>query len=90
MENCFMTQATRQMIPLNKCVREALEEYFEKLDGHKVTNLYEMVLKEIELPLFKEVMKNTKNNQSNAATMLGINRGTLRKKLKQYKLEINS
>jgi len=49
-----------------------------------------MVLKEIELPLFKEVMKNTKDNQSNAATMLGINRGTLRKKLKQYKLEINS
>ena len=83
----FMTQVMRQIAPLNKCVREALEEYFEKLDGNKVSNLYDMVLREIESPLFKAVMKHTKNNQSNAAAMLGINRGTLRKKLKQYKLE---
>ncbi len=82
-----MTQTTRQIAPLSKYVREALEEYLEKLDGHKVTDLYELVLKEIEPPLFKEIMKHTKNNQSNAAMMLGINRGTLRKKLKQYKLE---
>lgn len=85
-----MTQAARQIAPLNKCVREALEEYFEHLDGHRVTNLYDMVLKEIEAPLLKAVMKHTKNNQSNASTMLGMNRGTLRKKLKQYKLETNS
>ncbi len=85
-----MTQSIRQIAPLSKCVREALEEYFEKLDGHKVTNLYEMLLKEIEPPLFKAAMKHTKNNQSNTAMLLGINRGTLRKKLKQYKLEINS
>lgn len=82
-----MTQITRQMAPLGKFVREALEEYFEHLDGHKATNLYEMFLKEIEPALFKSVMQHVKNNQSNAATALGINRGTLRKKLKQYKLE---
>lgn len=81
-----MTQVGRQIAPLNKSVREALEEYFERLDGHKVTNIYKMVLAEIEAPLFKAVMKHTKNNQSDAAILLGINRGTLRKKLKQYKL----
>jgi Fis family transcriptional regulator, factor for inversion stimulation protein len=85
-----MTQALLQTTPLNKYLRDALEEYLEKLDGHKVTNLYELVLKEIEPPLFKAIMKHTKNNQSNTAKMLGINRGTLRKKLKQYKLELNS
>jgi len=85
-----MTHAARQIAPLNKHVREALEEYFERLDGHKVTNLYEMVLSEIEAPLFKAVLKHTKNNQSSAASILGLNRGTLRKKLKQYKLETNS
>ena len=90
MENGFMIQIAQQMAPLNKCVREALEDYFDNLDGHKVTNLYEMVLKEIEAPLFKAVMKHTKNNQSNTDTLLGLSRGTLRKKLKQYKLEINS
>ena len=86
MERFFMTQAVRQMAPLNKCIREALEEYFNRLEGHKITNLYNLVLKEVEIPLLKTVMKNTKNNQSNAAAILGLNRGTLRKKLKQYKL----
>jgi len=81
-----MTQLTRQPPPLNKHVKEALEAYFEKIDGHKITDLYEMVLKETEAPLFRSVMKYTENNQSNAALILGINRGTLRKKLKQYKL----
>ncbi len=82
-----MIQATRQIPPLSKCVREALEDYFGHLDGHKATNLYTLVLEEIEQPLFKSVMKHTKNNQSNAATILGISRGTLRKKIKQYKLD---
>ena len=82
-----MTQKAQQIPPLNKCVREALEDYFKHLDGHKTTNLYTLVLEEIEQPLFKLVMQYTKNNQSNAAIILGINRGTLRKKIKQYKLE---
>ena len=82
-----MTHTTKQIAPLNKHVREALEDYFTHLGGHKTTNLYAMVLKEIEIPLLKSVMKHTKNNQSNAAAILGISRGTLRKKLKQYKLE---
>ncbi|MDR1012522.1 MAG: DNA-binding transcriptional regulator Fis [Coxiellaceae bacterium] len=84
-----MMQVIHQTGPLNKYVREIIEEYFERLDGHKVTNLYEMVLHEIEGPLLRAVMNHTKNNQSSAATILGINRGTLRKKLKQYKLEID-
>ncbi|EKE00747.1 MAG: Transcriptional regulator, Fis family protein [uncultured bacterium] len=82
-----MTHVTRQILPLSKCVRESLEDYFDRLDGHKATNLYTMVLEEIEEPLFKAVMKHVKSNQSNAATILGLSRGTLRKKLKQYKLE---
>lgn len=85
-----MTHTLQQIAPLHKCVKEALEEYFKKLDGHKVTNLYEMVLKEVETPLLRSVMKHTKNNQSIAATILGVSRGTLRKKLKQYKLETNT
>jgi Fis family transcriptional regulator, factor for inversion stimulation protein len=81
-----MTHATRS-IPLGKYVRETLETYFQQLDGHKTTNLYNMVIEEVEAPLFKTIMKHTKNNQSDAATILGISRGTLRKKLKQYKSE---
>jgi Fis family transcriptional regulator, factor for inversion stimulation protein len=82
-----MIHVTRQIAPLGKCVRESLEDYFDRLEGYKANNLYTMVLEEIEKPLFKSVMKHTKHNQSNAASILGMSRGTLRKKLKQYKLK---
>ena len=72
--------------PLRDCVREAIEEFFEHLDGHPCRGLYEMVLSEVEGPLLEAVMEHTEGNQSSAAEILGINRGTLRKKLREYKL----
>ena len=71
---------------LRSSVEEALESYFDQLDGQMVTDLYELVLSEVEAPLLQSVLKETGNNQSKAATMLGLNRGTLRKKLKKYGL----
>jgi Fis family transcriptional regulator len=56
------------------------------LNGHKPGDLYELVLGEVELPLFSSVMNYTQGNQSRAAEILGINRATLRKKLKHYYL----
>ena len=72
--------------PLRDCVREAIEEFFEHLDGHPCQGLYEMVLNEVEGPLLEAVMQHTDGNQSSAAEILGINRGTLRKKLREHKL----
>ena len=77
----------KPMLPLNKCIREAIESYFAHLDGHKPTKLYKLVLAEVEPPLLKAALKYTNNNNSKAATALGISRGTLRKLLKQYKLD---
>jgi Fis family transcriptional regulator len=65
---------------------EALCTYFTHLNGHKPGDLYQLVLGEVEKPLFSAVLKYTNGNQSEAAEILGINRGTLRKKLKSYKL----
>jgi Fis family transcriptional regulator len=70
-------------VPLRTQAEEALQSYFETLNGHKPARLYELVLREVEEPLFKVVMGHVQGNQSRAATILGINRGTLRKKLKQ-------
>ena len=64
----------------------ALRRYFKQLDGNKASNVYQMVLTEIEAPMLKEVMKHCNGNQSKACKVLGINRGTLRTKLKQHKL----
>ena len=71
---------------LNHSTETALKKYFKTLNGHKPINLYKFVIKEVERPLMKEVMKYTENNQSKAAKILGINRTTLRNKLKTYKI----
>ena len=69
---------------LRDSVTIAVQSYFKHLDGQTATDVYPMVLSEVEAPLLEEVMKYTRNNQTKASTMLGLNRGTLRKKLKQY------
>jgi len=71
---------------LRDSVTAAVRKYLDELDGQLSTNVYEMVLAEIEAPLLKEIMAYTRNNQTRASLMLGLNRGTLRKKLKQYNL----
>lgn len=73
--------------PLNGCVRKALDKYFADLDGHEPGNLYQLMLGEVEKPLLEKVIHYAAGNQTHAAEILGINRGTLRKKLKQYNLE---
>lgn len=65
-------------------VEKALQNYFDHLDGQPVVDIYEMVLSEVEAPLLETVMKYTRDNQTKASLVLGLNRGTLRKKLKQY------
>lgn len=72
---------------LRQAVERAMDQYFEALGNEDlVHNLYELVLREVEAPLLAAVLKNTDGNQSKASTMLGLNRGTLRKKMKQYGL----
>ena len=72
---------------LSNLTDECLNSYFETLNGHKPGDLYQLVIGEVEKPLFRAVLTYTKGNQSEAAEILGINRGTLRKKLKDYKLQ---
>lgn len=69
---------------IRESVAHALDSYFSQLDGQDVFDVYNMVLAEVEAPLFEAVMKYTRKNQTKASVMLGLNRGTLRKKLKQY------
>ena len=79
-------KALKNSKPLRKHTEEALHTYFASLNGDRPGDLYDLVLGEVEQPLFKAVMDYTRGNQSQAAGILGINRGTLRKKLKTYSL----
>ena len=79
---------------LQRQIQKMLRKYFSKLEGvldaedSKLdpTDLYELIVNEVEIPLLKKVMRYTGGNQSKAAKILGISRGTLRKKLEKHKL----
>ncbi len=76
----------KQPRPLAGHVRESLELYFDELNGQPPSELYDLVLSEIEQPLLEVVMAETRGNISKAAAFLGLNRATLRKKLQKYGL----
>jgi Fis family transcriptional regulator len=77
----------RRTKPLRTSVEAALKRYFRDLNGHQASGLYQMVISEVEQPLLQTVLNHTGGNQSRAAEILGINRNTLRKKLKLYGIE---
>lgn len=80
------TAEPRLELPLRGHAERAFEDYFSHLDGHRPTALYELVMREVEEPLLRVVMRHVDGNQSRAAAILGINRATLRRKLRDLGL----
>ncbi|MEX0730711.1 MAG: DNA-binding transcriptional regulator Fis [Aquisalimonadaceae bacterium] len=72
--------------PIRACVADALDQYLRQLNGHDCADLYRLVLAEVEPPLLAAVLGYCNGNQTRAAQLLGMNRGTLRKKLIQYRI----
>ncbi len=72
---------------LSNDVRQAMESYFDDLDGHEASDLYELFMQQVEKPFFDVVMQHTRGNITHAAKMLGMNRVTLRNRLKKYGLD---
>ncbi len=70
-----------------RCVRKAVEGYLKDLDGAKPHPIYGMVIRSVEKPLIELVMKHAEGNQTYAAELLGINRNTLRNKIRQYRIK---
>lgn len=69
------------------CVRKAIDSYFNDLDGEKPCPIYNMVIHSVEKPLIELAMKHANGNQTRAAELLGINRNTLRNKIKQFNIK---
>ena len=68
-------------------VRRSLERYFKDMDGERPTAIYDMVLKNVEKPMIEMVLGRAEGNQTHAAAMLGIDRNTLRKKMRQLRIK---
>ena len=67
-------------------VRRAISDYFADLEGEKASGIYDMVMRSVEKPLLEVVLEKVGGNQSQAATLLGINRNTLYKKMRTHQL----
>lgn len=72
---------------LTDTVKNTLQTYFDQLEDSEPSDIYSMVLKQVEAPLLEVVMQQVDGNQTRAAAYLGLNRGTLRKKLRIYGLD---
>lgn len=72
---------------LSACVRKMMKQYFNDLDGEDATDIYDMVVANVEKPLLEVVLHHAEGNQTRAAELLGLNRNTLRKKLTQHGIE---
>lgn len=83
-EDTLPVHVAQQKSSLRNDVERAMQQYFANLGDETVTDLYQLVLHEIEGPLLEAVLRHSGSNQSKASIMLGLNRGTLRKKLKQH------
>ena len=70
--------------PLCGCVEEALINYFDDLKGQDTSDLYELVISQVEKPLFEIVLNQYNGNISRTAQTLGLNRGTVLGRLKKY------
>jgi len=72
---------------LADAVKRALERYFKDMDGERPTAIYDMVLRNVEKPMIELVLGRAEGNLTQAATMLGIDRNTLRKKMQHLRIK---
>ena len=78
---------TQQASQIYDAVKSSIKRYLHELEDTEPSEMYAMVLSQIEQPLLESVLEHTGGNQSRAAEYLGLNRGTLRKKLRIYNLD---
>jgi Fis family transcriptional regulator len=69
---------------LSRCIKKAVDGYFKDLDGERPCAVHDMVIRCVERPLIESVLHRAQGNQTKAAEVLGVNRNTLRKKMKTY------
>ena len=86
-ERSESTQRAGSRAPLRDHVSNSVRRYLRDQDGCGTSELYAIALREFEIPLFAEVLNHCDGNQSRAASMLGIHRATLRKKLREYGMD---
>jgi len=72
---------------LEKWLDKSIKHYVSKLDVKQHRGLHDLIIGAVEEPLVQMVLDKTNGNQTQAANILGLNRNTLRKKIKTYRIK---
>ena len=75
-------------LSLEQLIRMKLQEHLQQSGNGELHDLYEQILQRVERPLLELVIERANGNQLKAASMLGINRNTLRKKITQLEIDV--
>ncbi len=71
---------------LSKTIRQETISYIKKMNGMKVNDLHSLFIVETETALISTVLNHLKGNVTKTADYLGMNRGTLIKRIKDYNI----
>jgi two-component system nitrogen regulation response regulator GlnG len=84
-----MESQSQEPDSLSAAVERNLSRYFAGFeDGLPPPGLYHRILREIEYPLLSAALAATRGNQIRAADLLGVNRNTLRKKIRDLDIQV--
>ncbi len=73
---------------VENCIVAELEKYFQALGNEQASGVHRMVMQQAERAVIQCVMDHVQGNQSHASEVLGISRGTLRRKLRELGIEL--
>lgn len=79
-----MSEIAKKEASLQEVITSHVSRYIAEMEGQNIVDLYDIVIEQVEIPLFKTAIEYCKYNQSRAAKVLGVSRGTLRSKLKKH------
>ena len=83
-----ITQEQMGEMGLEDTIRAKLKPFMDKMHDVEMNDLYRTIMEMAERPLIELVLRKTGNNQIQAAKVLGINRNTLRKKIRELKIHL--
>lgn len=86
----FVSQSSPPSISLKDYIEKRLHDFIKRFKASEGSNLYYTLLREIEKPLITMVLKETRGNQIQASHILGLNRNTLRKKIKELNISVDN
>lgn len=88
--NSIVSQSAPPAVSLKEYIEKRLHDFIRRFKSSEGSNLYYTLLREIEKPLITMTLQETRGNQLEAAHILGLNRNTLRKKIKELNISLDN